>query len=89
MPQKITSTGKQAEATKCVLESVRIRLVENGLSAYIFASLPSQRPAQGPVSLKEDRFATYLSVSQRFEGRGQQSVARILAAGPFRARQKS
>jgi len=52
VPQKIASRGKQAAATKCVLESVRIRLVENGLSAYIFASLPSQRPAGEKIAIR-------------------------------------
>ena len=52
VPQKIASRGKQAAVTKCVLESVRIRLVENGLSAYIFASLPSQRPAGEKIAIR-------------------------------------
>lgn len=81
VPQKIASRGKQAAATKCVLESVRIRLVENGLSAYIFASLPSQRPAGEQVPFRaatpkpmNKRTASQhrLSVSQHFGGRGQQ-----------------
>ena len=54
VPQKIASRVKQAAATKCVLESVLIRLVENGLSAYIFASLPSQRPAGEQVAFRAD-----------------------------------